>query len=116
MILSMCDGPMAQLYGNSSGGVIQAFSKAAPTEAELGYQYFVGSCGLHRADYQMGDTLGTVGIMADYSTMSIDGYRANSATERKQFNGKLGFDLTEQMHVNLVFNQFDMPLALDRWA
>ena len=106
-------GPMAQLYGNSSGGVIQAFSKAAPTEAELGYQYFVGSCGLHRADYQMGDTLGTVGIMADYSTMSIDGYRANSATERKQFNGKLGFDLTEQMHVNLVFNQFDMPLALD---
>ena len=106
-------GPMAQLYGNSSGGVIQAFSKAAPTEAELGYQYFVGSYGLHRADYQMGDTLGTVGIMADYSTMSIDGYRANSATERKQFNGKLGFDLTEQMHVNLVFNQFDMPLALD---
>jgi len=106
-------GPMAQLYGNSSGGVIQAFSKAAPTEAELGYQYFVGSYGLHRADYQMGDTLGTVGIMADYSTMSIDGYRANSATERKQFNGKLGFALTEQMHVNLVFHQFDMPLALD---
>jgi iron complex outermembrane receptor protein len=106
-------GPLALLYGNSSGGVIQAFSKAAPKEAEVGYQYYVGSYGLHRADYQFGDTVGTVGILADYSTMTIDGYRANSFTERKQFNGKLGFDLNEQLHVNMVFNQFDMPLAQD---
>ena len=106
-------GPLAQLYGNSSGGVIQAFSRPAPKDAELAYQYYVGSYGLHRADYQIGDSVGTVGILADYSTMSIDGYRANSATERKQFNGKLGFDLTEQLHVNMVFNQFDMPQALD---
>jgi len=106
-------GPMAQLYGNSAGGVIQAFSKAAPKEAEWGYQYYVGSYGLHRADYQFGDTVGTVGIVADYSTMTIDGYRANSATERKQFNGKIGFDANEQMRVNVVFNQFDMPNAQD---
>lgn len=106
-------GPLAQLYGNSSGGVIQAFSKAAPKEAEVGYQYYVGSYGLHRANYQFGDTIGTVGILADYSTMTTDGYRANSFTERKQFNGKLGFDLNDQLHVNLVFNQFDMPLAQD---
>ncbi len=106
-------GPLALLYGNSSGGVIQAFSKAAPKEAELGYQYFVGSYGLHRADYQFGDTLGKVAVLADYSTMTIDGYRANSATERKQFNGKIGFDASEQLHVNLVFNQFDMPSARD---
>jgi iron complex outermembrane receptor protein len=106
-------GPMALLYGNSSGGVIQAFSKAAPKEAEVGYQYYVGSYGLHRADYQFGDTVGTVGIVADYSTMTIDGYRANSFTERKQFNGRIGFDLNEQLHVNMVFNQFDMPLAQD---
>jgi iron complex outermembrane receptor protein len=106
-------GPLALLYGNSSGGVIQAFSKAAPKDAEVGYQYYVGSYGLHRADYQFGDTMGTVGIVADYSTMTIDGYRANSFTERKQFNGKIGFDLNEQLHVNMVFNQFDMPLAQD---
>jgi iron complex outermembrane recepter protein len=106
-------GPQALLYGNSSGGVIQAFSKAAPKEAELGYQYYAGAYGLHRADYQFGDTLGTVGVLADYSTFSIEGYRANSATERKQFNGKIGFDASERLHVNLVFNQFDMPQAQD---
>ena len=106
-------GPMALLYGNSSGGVIQAFTKAAPKQAELGYQYYVGSYGLHRADYQFGDTVGGVGIVADYSTLTLDGYRANSAAERKQFNGKIGFDLQEDLHVNLVFNQFDMPQAQD---
>jgi iron complex outermembrane receptor protein len=88
---------MALLYGNSSDGVIQAYTKAAPKEAEVGYQYYVGSYGLHRVDYQFGDTLGKVGIVADYSTMTIDGYRANSATERKQFNGKLNFELNEDL-------------------
>ena len=106
-------GPMALLYGNSSGGVIQAFTKPAPATPELGYQYFVGSYGLHRADYQFGDTLGTVGVVADYSTMTIDGFRANSAAERKQFNGKITLAPHENLQVNVVFNRFDMPLAQD---
>ncbi len=44
---------------------------------------------------------------------AIDGYRANNQTERKQFNGKLSFKPNEQTRVNVVFNQFDMPLAQD---
>ena len=106
-------GPLALLYGNSSGGVIQAFTKPAPDAPTLDYQYYVGSYGLHRADYQFGDTVGKVGIVADYSTMSIEGYRANSATERKQFNGKLSMDLNDDLKLNVVFNHFDMPLARD---
>ena len=106
-------GPMALLYGNSSGGVIQAFTKAAPAAPTVDYQYFLGSYGLHRADYQFGDSFGAVGLLADYSTMSIDGYRANSAAERKQFNGKLTWAANDNLKLNLVFNQFDMPLAQD---
>jgi iron complex outermembrane receptor protein len=68
---------------------------------------------LHRADYQFSDTVGDYGIVADYATFSIDGYRDNSRTERKQFNGKLDFNTNDQTRVNLVFNQFDMPLAQD---
>ena len=106
-------GPLAQLYGNASGGVIQAFTKPASTVPLLDYQYFVGDYGLHRADYQFSDTVGDYGIVADYSTFSIDGFRDNSRTERKQFNGKLDFNPNVQTRVNLVFNQFDMPLAQD---
>lgn len=106
-------GPLAQLYGNASGGVIQAFTKPASKVPMADYQYFVGDYGLHRADYQFSDTVDDYGIVADYSTFSIDGYRDNSRTERKQFNGKLDFKPNDQTHVNLVFNQFDMPLAQD---
>ena len=106
-------GPLAQLYGNASGGVIQAFTKPASAVPLVDYQYFVGDYGLHRADYQFSNTVGDYGIVADYSTFTIDGYRDNSRTERKQFNGKVGFNTNDQTRVNLVFNQFDMPLAQD---
>ncbi len=106
-------GPLAQLYGNASGGVIQAFTKPASKVPQVDYQYFVGDYGLHRADYQFSDTVGDYGLVADYSTFSIDGYRDNSRTERNQFNGKMDFKPNDQTRVNLVFNQFDMPLAQD---
>ena len=106
-------GPLAQLYGNASGGVIQAFTKPASKVPLADYQYYVGDYGLHRADYQVSSTVGDYGLVADYSTFTIDGYRSNSRTERKQFNGKLDFKANDQTRVNLVFNQFDMPLAQD---
>ena len=106
-------GPLAQLYGNSSGGVIQAFTKDAAKVPTVDYQYYLGSYGMHRADYQFSDTVGDYGLVADYGTFSTSGYRANSAAERKQFNGKLSFEPNEQTKVNVVFNQFDMPLAQD---
>lgn len=106
-------GPLAQLYGNAAGGVIQAFTKPASKVPLVDYQYYVGSYGMHRADYQFSDTVGDYGIVADYGTFSIDGYRENSSTERKQFNGKIDFNVNDQLQMNLVFNQFDMPLAQD---
>ncbi len=106
-------GPLAQMYGNSSGGVIQAFTRDAPERPEFGAQYYVGSFGMHRADVQYAGRINDYGLVADYSTFGTDGYRANSKTERKQFNGKLSFDVQESTHVNVVVNQFDMPLAQD---
>ncbi|MDO8263391.1 MAG: TonB-dependent receptor [Gallionella sp.] len=106
-------GPLAQLYGNSAGGVIQAFTRDAPEQPEFGAQYYTGSFGLRRSDWQYAGRVGDYGLVADYSTFDTNGYRDNSKTERKQFNGKLSFDASEKTHVNVVFNQFDMPLAQD---
>jgi iron complex outermembrane receptor protein len=106
-------GPLAQLYGNSAGGVIQAFTREAPETPEFMYQYYAGSYGMHRNDWQYAGKNGAVGIVADYSTFDTNGYRDNSATQRKQFNGKLSFGPDEKTRVNVVFNQFDMPLAQD---
>lgn len=106
-------GPLALLYGNSAGGVIQAFTREAPEVPEFSVQGYVGSYGLRRSDVQMAGRVGTVGLVADYSTLSTDGYRDNSATERKQFNSKISFGPDARTRVNLVFNHFDMPLAED---
>jgi iron complex outermembrane recepter protein len=106
-------GPLAQLYGNSSGGVIQAFTREAPAQPEVGAQLYGGSYGIRRTDWQYAGVVGKVGLVADYSTFGADGFRANSTTERKQFNGKVSFDAGDATKVNVIFNRFDMPLALD---
>jgi iron complex outermembrane receptor protein len=111
--LEVLRGPLAQMYGNSAGGVIQAFTRDAPEQAEFSSQLYTGSYNMQRTDWQYAGRVGGVGLVADYSTFDTDGYRDNSKTERKQFNGKLSFDASEKTRVNVVFNQFDMPLAQD---
>ena len=111
--LEVLRGPLALMYGNSAGGVIQAFTREAPDTPEMDAQYYAGSFGMHRNDLQYAGKVGAVGLVADYSTFNTNGYRDNSTTERKQFNGKLSFGPDEKTRVNLIFNQFDMPLAQD---
>jgi iron complex outermembrane receptor protein len=106
-------GPLAQLYGNSAGGVIQAFTREAPEQPDVGAQLYSGSYGMLRTNWQYAGKVGNYGLVVDYSTFKADGFRANSKTERNQFNGKLSFDAGSATKVNVVFNQFDMPLALD---
>jgi iron complex outermembrane receptor protein len=106
-------GPLAQMYGNSAGGVIQAFTRDAPETPEFLSQLYTGSYGMSRTDWQYAGKVGRYSLVADYSTFDINGYRDNSKTERKQFNGKLSFEPNDQTRVNVVFNQFDMPLAQD---
>ena len=106
-------GPLAQMYGNSAGGVIQAFTRDAPDQPEFLSQLYTGSDGLRRTDWQVAGKAGRYGVVADYNTFDIGGYRSNSSTRRMQFNSKLSFAPNEQTQVNMVFNRFDMPLAQD---
>jgi iron complex outermembrane receptor protein len=106
-------GPLALLYGNSSGGVIQAFTRDAPDVPELTAQAYTGSFDMRRTAWQYAGRIGDYGLVADYSTFDTNGYRDNSKTQRTQFNGKLSFNPNDQTKVNVVFNQFDMPLAQD---
>ena len=106
-------GPLALMYGNSSGGVIQAFTRDAAETPEFNAQVYSGSFDMLRTDWQYAGRVGEYGLVADYSTFDVRGYRDNSRTERKQFNGKLSFSPNEKTKVNVVFNQFNMPLAQD---
>ncbi len=106
-------GPLAQLYGNSSGGVIQAFTREAPESPELLVQGYHGSYGLNRTDWQYAQKVGQFGLVADYSTFKTDGFRVNSQAERNQFNGKFTYDHDDKTRISLIANFFDMPYAYD---
>lgn len=111
--IEVLTGPLAQLYGNAAGGVIQIFSKEASQIPTAELQVHTGSYGLLRTDWQFSQKSGNVGLMADYSTFHIKGYRAQSEAKREQLNALMRIDLSPQTHVKLIANAFSMPFAKD---
>ena len=106
-------GPLAVLYGNSSGGVIQAFTRKASETPELSLMGYTGSYGLRRSDVQFSTTSGKAGLLGDYSQFKTDGYRDNSRAKRTQFNGKYDLTQSEKTKLSFILNIWDQPYAQD---
>ena len=107
-------GPMAQLYGNSAGGVVQVFTEddaPIPTFTVSGAAgpYEQRKFGLkYSTTTAQGD-----GITLDASRFDTDGYREHSAARRGQFNGRWQRDLTRDTHLSVVVNALDQPDTQD---
>jgi iron complex outermembrane receptor protein len=111
--IEVLTGPLAQLYGNASGGVIQTFTHEAGDKPEAQVNLYTGSFGMQRTDWQISQRSGNVGLVADYSTFSIDGYRQQSSAERKQLNSVITVDAKPDTRFKFIVNIFDMPMAQD---
>lgn len=111
--IEILTGPLAQLYGNSAGGVIQVFTREAELKPTAQVQIFKGSYGLDRTDWQFSQRAGNVGFVADYSTFAIQGYRNNSQAKREQLNSVATVDLSADTRLKLIANVFRMPFAKD---
>jgi len=111
--IEVLTGPLAQLYGNASGGVIQTFTREAGDTPQARTQWFVGSYGMQRTDWQLSTRSGQVGVVADYSTFGIQGYRDNSDARRQQLNSVITLDAQPGTRVKWIVNVFDMPTAKD---
>jgi len=111
--MEVLTGPLAQLYGNASGGVIQTFTREAGDKPEAQVSLYTGSFGMQRTDWQISQRIGNVGLVADYSTFSIDGYRQQSSAERKQLNSVITVDAKPDTRFKFIVNIFDMPMAKD---
>ena len=106
-------GPFSALYGNSSGGVIQVFTKDAPPTPSLTTSYQFGSFNTSRFDVQAGGQQGALNYLLDVSRFETDGYRDHSAARRDQFNAKFGYQLNEQTKLSVVVNALDQPYNQD---
>lgn len=106
-------GPLAQLYGNAAGGVVQVFTADGPEQPELRMSLDMGPEGLRRYGVQAAGQSGALNYVIDVSDFETDGWRENSAAERQHLNAKLLWDASEQTRVTLVANVFDQPVSGD---
>lgn len=106
-------GPLAQLYGNASGGVVQVFTRDGPASPEAGFSLFTGSDGLRRYGLNAGGESGALNYLIDVSRFETDGLRPNSAATRNHLNAKLRLQASEDTRYTLVANAFDQPRSGD---
>jgi iron complex outermembrane receptor protein len=111
--MEVLTGPLALLYGNAAGGVIQAFTREAGDTPEAQVSMYAGSFGMTRTDWQISQRSGNVGMVVDYSTFAIEGYRTNSDTRRQQLNSVITVDAKPDTRFKFIINVFDMPYAKD---
>ena len=109
-------GPVAQLYGNSAGGVLQVFTNDPPTKPEdsfFGTTVGAGSYGQRQVGVSAGGGTETLGGLIDVTRYTTDGYRDHSAAERTQINAKVVARLSSATKITGVLNIFDQPTAQD---
>jgi len=106
-------GPLAALYGNSSGGVVQLFTEDPPRRPTVDGELLIGDYGTRRYDVKAGAESGALGVLADWSQFHTNGYRDHSAADRQQFNGKLKWRAGEDTGVTFVMNTLYQPETQD---
>ena len=111
--LEVLRGPLALLYGNAAGGVVQAFSLEPPAHPIASASLSAGSEGAQRLGLGASGQVGSASLLADWSRFQTDGYRDHSAARREQFNGIVRWRTDADTRITLVANAFDQPLSQD---
>lgn len=105
-------GPLAQLYGNAAGGVVQVTTAVGGADRIEG-SIDVARDGTHRLGLRMLGERGAVRGAVSASDFRTDGWRRHSAAERQLYNAKLQFDIAPATRLTLVGNVFEQPEAED---
>lgn len=106
-------GPLAQLYGNAAGGVVQVTTRDPRPRGAAQAGMAMGSYGQRLLDASLDFGSERLGGLVDLSHFEIDGWRAHSAARRTHFNGKLVARPDGQTRIAALLNLYDQPLAQD---
>ena len=109
-------GPIAQLYGNAAGGVLQVFTKDPPvTPIRPDYSLSAGLGSDNQRHVSAGIAGGseTLGGLLDVSRYSTGGFRDHSAALREQLNAKAVARPSPDTTITAIANLFNQPLAQD---
>ncbi|HXC58563.1 MAG TPA: TonB-dependent receptor [Steroidobacteraceae bacterium] len=111
--LQIMRGPFSALYGNSSGGVVQLWSRPGTDETSARLRSTYGSFDTRSYGAQTLGTLGPVDYNLGLSRFQTDGYRDHSAARRDSVNARVGIDVGPSRQLVLVANYLDIPEAQD---
>lgn len=109
-------GPFSALYGNSSGGVVQVYTRAGEAPPSVSSGLVLGSDGLRSVNLQGSGATAQADGLFSISRFETDGARAHSAATRDTRNARVGLALSDGSQVTLVLNDVHIraqdPLGL----
>ena len=106
-------GPFSVLYGNSSGGVVQAFTRDGAKDPTLSATATHGSYATNRDSLTYEGQYGKLNYIVNTSQLNTDGYRYHSAYRKDNFNTKLSYEVSADTKLTLLANYIDQPYTDD---
>ena len=100
-------GPGSSLYGAGTGGVL-LLNKSAPAKNQASTEITGGSFGLLRYRVGTGLRFNKGYVNADFAQQQSDGYREQSAMNRKVANVKSGWELSKKSSLSLSLLYSDL--------
>ncbi|HEJ8618438.1 TPA: TonB-dependent receptor [Klebsiella michiganensis] len=125
--LEVLRGPFSALYGNSSGGVINATSQTGSQPPTIEASSYYGSFGTWhygmKATGAVGDGshAGDVDYVVSTNRFTTHGFRDHSGARKNLANAKLGVRINDVSKLTLLFNSVDIKandaggLSYDEW-
>ncbi|TFH84889.1 TonB-dependent receptor [Billgrantia azerbaijanica] len=107
-------GPASVLYGNAAGGVLDVTTgdgselRRSPVVRLQGGSHDFRKLALRHGG-ESGDWVHSVSL----SALDFDGYREQSAVEKRLLNARLGYRLDDDRTLSALLNVLDMPTAED---
>ena len=106
-------GPFSALYGNSSGGVVQAFTRDGAKDPTLTIGASSGTWHTNKQSITAEGQAGPVNYIFNTYQYVSDGYRDFSQYRRDNFNGKISYQFSPDTKFTFVGNYMDQPYTND---
>ena len=110
--VSVLTGPVASLYGNGAGGVINLRSHA-PQKTYLSADTATGEDGFSRHHILGEFSDAELAVRVQASKFTADGNRPHAEAERKQFGAQVYYTLDNGVQAQYRFDKEDSPLLQD---
>jgi iron complex outermembrane receptor protein len=106
-------GPFSALYGNSSGGVVQAFTRDGAKDPTITVGASSGTWNTNKQSITYEGQAGPVNYILNTYQYVSDGYREHSQHRRDNFNGKISYQFSPDTKFTFIGNYMDQPYTND---